>query len=103
MRKLQKTLAILVASSNFLITGICHSEPPFVQSDDKGEYRYDQNKKREHLEFYKQGTNENTGSQYRIEKLNNHYFDNSIFGRNIKRMIEKEMKKEKVLNKSLIK
>ena len=39
----------------------------------------------------------------RIEKLNNHYFDNSIFGRNIKRMIEKEMKKEKVLNKSLIK
>ena len=35
MRKLQKTLAILVASSNFLITGICHSEPPFVQSDDK--------------------------------------------------------------------
>ena len=71
MRKLQKTLAILVASSNFLITGICHSEPPFVQSDDKGEYRYDQNKKREHLEFYKQGTNENTGSQYRIEKLKN--------------------------------
>ena len=34
-----------------------------------------------------------------IEKLNSHYFDNSIFGRNIKRMIEKE----KVLNKSLIK
>ena len=73
MRKLQKTLAILVASSNFLITGICHSEPPFVQSDDKGEYRYDQNKKKEHLEFYKQGTNENTGSQYRIEKLKNPY------------------------------
>ena len=35
----------------------------------------------------------------RIEKLNSHYFDNSISGRNIKRMIEKE----KVLNKSLIK
>lgn len=32
----------------------------------------------------------------RIEKLNMHYFDNSIFGRNIKRMIEKE----KVLNKA---
>lgn len=32
----------------------------------------------------------------RIEKLNMHYFDNSVFGRNIKRMIEKE----KVLNKA---
>lgn len=39
----------------------------------------------------------------RIKKLNSHYFDNTISGRNIKRMIEKEMKKEKVLNKSLIK
>ena len=66
-------IAILVALGTTLITGIANSEPPFAQSDENGEYRYDQNKKREHLEFYKQGTNENTGSLYRIEKLKNPY------------------------------
>lgn len=62
--------------------------------------------KAEQSELYFQYENADISSdEYnsRIEKLNNHYFDNSIFGRNIKRMIEKEMKKEKVLNKSLIK
>ena len=66
-------IAILVALSTTLTTGIANSEPPFTQSDDKGEYRYDQNKKREHLEFYKQGANENTESIYKIEKLKNPY------------------------------
>lgn len=66
-------IAILVALGTTLITGIANSEPPFAQSDENGEYRYDQNKKREHLEFYKQGTNENTRSLYRIEKLKNPY------------------------------
>lgn len=62
--------------------------------------------KAEQSELYFQYENADISSdEYnnRIEKLNNHYFDNSISGRNIKRMIEKEMKKEKVLNKSLIK
>ena len=73
MRKTRVVIAILVALSTTLITGIANSEPPFAQSDDKGEYRYDQNKKREHLEFYKQGANENTESIYKIEKLKNPY------------------------------
>lgn len=73
MRKNRVVIAILVALSTTLITGIANSEPPFAQSDDKGEYRYDQNKKREHLEFYKQGANENTESIYKIEKLKNPY------------------------------
>ena len=51
MRKTRVVIAILVALSTTLITGIANSEPPFAQSDDKGEYRYDQNKKRKHLEF----------------------------------------------------
>lgn len=73
MRKTRVVIAILVALSTTLITGIANSEPPFAQSDDKGEYRYDQNKKREHFEFYKQGANENTESTYKIEKLKNPY------------------------------
>lgn len=73
MRKTRVVIAILVALSTTLITGIANSEPPFAQSDDKGEYRYDQNKKREHIEFYKQGANENTESIYKIEKLKNPY------------------------------
>lgn len=73
MRKTRVVIAILVALSTTLITGIANSEPPFAQSDDNGEYRYDQNKKREHLEFYKQGANENTESIYKIEKLKNPY------------------------------
>ena len=73
MRKTRVVIAILVALGTTLITGIANSEPPFAQSDENGEYRYDQNKKREHLEFYKQGTNENTGSLYGIEKLKNPY------------------------------
>lgn len=73
MRKTRVVIAILVALSTTLIAGIANSEPPFAQSDDKGEYRYDQNKKREHLEFYKQGANENTESIYKIEKLKNPY------------------------------
>lgn len=73
MRRTRVVIAILVALSTTLITGIANSEPPFAQSDDKGEYRYDQNKKREHLEFYKQGANENTESIYKIEKLKNPY------------------------------
>ena len=73
MRKTRVVIAILVALSTTLITGIANSEPPFAQSDENGEYRYDQNKKREHLEFYKQGANENTESIYKIEKLKNPY------------------------------
>ena len=73
MRKTRVVIAILVALSTTLTTGIEKSEPPFTQSDDNGEYRYDQNKKREHLEFYKQGANENTESIYKIEKLKNPY------------------------------
>ena len=58
--------------------------------------------KAEQSELYFQYENADISSdEYnnRIEKLNSHYFDNSISGRNIKRMIERE----KVLNKSLIK
>lgn len=73
MRKTRVVIAILVALSTTLITGIANSEPPFAQSDENGEYRYDQNKKREHLEFYKQGANENTESIYKVEKLKNPY------------------------------
>ncbi|MGM9569445.1 MAG: TrbI/VirB10 family protein [Phascolarctobacterium sp.] len=73
MRRTRVVIAILVALSSTLITGIANSEPPFTQSDENGEYRYDQNKKREHLEFYRQDTNEDTGSLYRLEKLKNPY------------------------------
>lgn len=73
MRKTRVVIALLVVLSTTLITGIANSEPPFAQSDENGEYRYDQNKKREHLEFYKQGANENTESIYKIEKLKNPY------------------------------
>lgn len=73
MRRTRVVIAILVALSTTLITGIANSEPPFAQSNENGEYRYDQNKKREHLEFYNQGANENTESIYKIEKLKNPY------------------------------
>ena len=73
MRKTRVVIALLVVLSTTLITGIANSEPPFAQSNENGEYRYDQNKKREHLEFYKQGANENTESIYKIEKLKNPY------------------------------
>lgn len=73
MRKTRVVIALLVVLSTTLITGIANSEPPFAQSNENGEYRYDQNKKKEHLEFYKQGANENTESIYKIEKLKNPY------------------------------
>lgn len=73
MRKTRVVIALLVVLSTTLITGIANSEPPFAQSNENGEYRHDQNKKKEHLEFYKQGANENTESIYKIEKLKNPY------------------------------